>query len=75
MKKIPLAWKLAVLLILLAALVWCIPGMKFSALFILFLAALCVLHRVLALCENKFKYGKVCKVIFRYGVITFLRCF
>ena len=70
MKKLPLPWKLAVVFILLGVLVWCIPGMKFSAVFCLFLAALCALDRALSLWGKKSKCGKVCKVIFRYGIIV-----
>ena len=70
MKKLPLLWKLAAMFILAAGIIWCIPGMKFSAAFCVFLAALCALYKWLSFWGEKSKCGKVCKAIFLYGLIA-----
>ena len=69
MKKLPIQWKLVCFFVILAMLFWCIPGVKFSAAFCTFLAALSVLHWGLSMWAKKSESGKVCKAIFRYGVI------
>lgn len=69
MKKGTLNWILAGLFVVLGAVIYMIPGMKFSALFCVGLALLCVIGHLLENWAKKNKAGKVCKVIFHYGVI------
>lgn len=69
MKKLPFPWIFAAAFLVLGGMIYCIPGMRFTALFCAGLALLCVLHWGLSNWARKSKIGNVCKVIFRYGVI------
>ena len=70
MKKLPFPWIFAATFLVLGGMIGCIPGMRFTALFCMGLAFLCILHWVLSGWARKSKVGNVCKVIFRYGMIV-----
>ncbi len=69
MKKIPSQWILAAVFFVLGGMIYLIPGMKFTAVFCTGLSILCLLHYALCKWAEISKSGKVCKVIFRYGLI------
>ena len=64
------AWIFAAAFLVLGGMIGCIPGMRFTALFCMGLALLCILHWVLSGWARKSKVGNVCEVIFRYGTIV-----